>query len=258
MFLLLSKLLDVLLGPLAWGLGSGVLALLLCRRRPRAARGLALAALGSLYLFSLQPVANALMYAAEAGARSSFRPGRVYDAVIVLGGALEPDATEASGEVHLNAASERLLRGFELLQSGRARRALLSGGVIEPHPGAAVEAQAMAALLTRWGIAPARLVLEDRSRNTRENALEAARIVARERWDSLLLVTSAAHLPRAQGCFAAVGLRPDTLPVDVRALPPRLQAFSPLPRAAHLAQSESALRELAGRLVYRLRGYSRP
>jgi uncharacterized SAM-binding protein YcdF (DUF218 family) len=82
--------------------------------------------------------------------------------------------------------------------------------------------------------------------------------VARERWGSLLLVTSAAHMARAAGCFRAVGLTPDTLPVDQRALPPAWDAWSPLPRAVHLAQSELALRELAGRLVYRLRGYSVP
>jgi uncharacterized SAM-binding protein YcdF (DUF218 family) len=249
----------VLLGPVAWSLGLGALALLLQRRgRARAAGWLGLAALGLLYLFSLQPVANGLTYLAEAGARSSFRADHVYDAVIVLGGALEPGATQASGEVQLNAASERLLRGFELLREGRARRALLSGGVVSPFPGAPVEAETMAALLTRWGIARERLVLEPRSRNTRENALEAAQLVARERWGSLLLLTSAAHLPRAAGAFRAVGLRPDTLAVDVRAVPPSWRALRLLPRAAHLAQSEHALRELAGRLVYRVRGYSVP
>jgi uncharacterized SAM-binding protein YcdF (DUF218 family) len=248
----------VLLSPLAWGLALGALALLCARRAPRAAGRLGLGALGLLYVLSLQPVSNALMYAAEAGPRGSFRPGHVYDAVIVLGGALEPGATAASGEVQLNGASERLLRGYELLREGRARRALLSGGIVNAFPGAPVEAETMARLLTRWGIAPERLVLEGRSRNTRENALEAAQVVARERWGSLLLVTSAAHLPRARGAFAAVGLRPDTLAVDVRAMPPSLHGLSPLPRAAHLLQSEAALHELAGRLVYRLRGYSVP
>ena len=257
LFFLLSKLLDVLLGPVAWSLALGALALLRLRRgRSRAATRLALAALALLYLFSVQPVANGLMYAAESGARSTFRPDHVYDAVIVLGGALEPGATRASGEVQLNAAGERVQRGFELLREGRARRALLSGGAVDAE--GPTDAEAMATLLTRWGIARERLVLETRSRNTRENALEAAPLVARERWGSLLLVTSAAHLPRAAGCFRAVGLTPDTLAVDVRALRPGWRGLSPLPRAVNLAQSELALRELAGRLVYRVRGYSVP
>ncbi|MBF5046554.1 YdcF family protein [Aggregicoccus sp. 17bor-14] len=258
MFLLLSKLLDVLLSPLAWALLLGALALLLARRRPRGSRTLALGALALLYLFSVQPVSNALMYLTESGARSSYRPQHTYDAVIVLGGALEPGATRASGEVQLNAAAERVEKGFELLQGGHARQALLSGGAIDP--GQPLEAEAMARLLTRWGISPSRLVLEAKSRNTRENALEAARVVQRERWGSLLLVTSAAHLPRAVGCFRAVGLQPDTLAVDVRAVPPTWGGLltSSLPRAAHLNESELALRELAGRAVYRLRGYSAP
>ncbi len=255
MFLFLSKVLDLLLAPLTWALLLGGAAWGL-RGRPRAARWLGALGVGVLYAFSIEPVAMALMRVTEAGATRSFRPGTTYDAVIVLGGALDPAATERTGGPEYNAAAERVLRGFELLREGWARQVLLSGGTLDPRPEAVVEADVLSRQLQQWGIAPERIVTEGRSRNTRENALESARIVKERGWRSLLLVTSAAHMPRAAGCFAAVGLRPDTLPVDVRASSSPLARMSWLPRAGALNLSTDALRELAGRAIYRLRGWT--
>jgi hypothetical protein len=59
---------------------------------------------------------------------------------------------------------------------------------------------------------------------------------------------------RAEECFRAVGLQVDTLPVDYRTARTR----SVFPRAKHLADTEAALRELGGRVVYRALGYAEP
>ncbi|SET17480.1 YdcF family protein [Stigmatella erecta] len=254
MFLILSKILDLFLGPLTWGVLFLVLGLL-WRRGGRRALGLQVLGLGVLYAFSIEPVAGALMRWVEAGAKETYRPGVVYDAVIVLGGGLDPDATERSGRPEYNAAVERILRGYELLREGKARQVLLSGGTLDTRPEAVVESKVLQSQLQQWGIAPERIVIEGLSRNTRENALESKKLVQERGWNTLLLITSAAHLPRASGCFAAVGLRPDTLAADVRASTGK-RPPSWLPRANHLNASTDALRELAGRAVYRLRGWT--
>ncbi|CAM3894723.1 YdcF family protein [Corallococcus sp. ZKHCc1 1396] len=257
MFLVLSKVLDLLLSPLTWALLLGV-GSLLWRRRARVSVGLQLAALAVLYAFSIEPVVALLTRATEGGAVSTLQPETVYDAVILLGGGLDASATERSGQPEYNAAPERIMRGFELLRDGRAKQVLLSGGTLDARPEAVVEADVLARQLEHWGIAPERIVKEGRSRNTRENALNAEPLVRERGWKSLLLVTSAAHLPRAAGCFAAVGLRPDTLAVDVRSSPIPPGRLSWLPRAGGLSQSTDMLRELAGRVVYRLRGWTTP
>jgi uncharacterized SAM-binding protein YcdF (DUF218 family) len=97
------------------------------------------------------------------------------------------------------------------------------------------------------------VVLERESRNTRENAERSARIVRERGWRTLLLVTSAMHAPRAEAAFRGAGLAVDVLPVDRRS-GDRPGSF--LPRATALDRSTEALRELAGRLVYRAVGYS--
>jgi uncharacterized SAM-binding protein YcdF (DUF218 family) len=253
MFILLSKSLDLFLGPLTWVVVFIVAGMFL-RRRVRLAIGLQVLGLAVLYIFSIEPVAGALIRAVEAEVRATYRADVIYDAVIVLGGGLDPDATETSGRPEYNSAGDRILRGYELLREGRARNVLISGGSLDSRPEAVIEAEVLSRQLQQWGIEPERIFIEGKSRNTRENALQSRKIIEQQGWKTLLLVTSAAHLPRAYGCFAALGIRPDTFVADVRA-PPGKRPASWLPRAYHLSASSDALREFAGRWVYRRRGW---
>jgi uncharacterized SAM-binding protein YcdF (DUF218 family) len=249
-FYALSKFLDLLLAPITWTLLL-LLPAVLWRRR-RAAPWLAGVAALILYGFSVEPVANRLTCIAEAAAQRTVRPGTVYDAAILLGGGIDSAASILTGETELGPAGDRIVAGYDLFLSGRARYLLLSGG--GPDPTEQVDADWGAALYRRLGVPDDRIVLERVSRNTRENAVESARIVRARGWKSLLLVTSAMHAPRALESFRAAGLSPDLLPVDVRG---NQKPGSWLPRAAALDRSTEALRELAGRLAYRAAGYAR-
>ena len=251
MFYVLSKLLDLLLAPLTWAMLLAGGAVLL--RARRAAPWLSGAAVAVLWLFSAEPVANELTRLAEAGVRSTVRPGVVYDAAIVLGGGIDPAASKGSGETELNAAGDRILAGYALYQSGRVRNLLLSAG--GPDPGEPVEADWGAATFRGLGVPAERVVVERESRNTRENAERSARLVRERGWKSLVLVTSAMHVPRAAATFRKAGLEVDVLPVDRRFGP---KDGSWLPRVESLERSSGALRELAGRLVYRVAAYAGP
>ncbi len=253
MFLVLSKTFDVLAGPLTWAICLGLLALLMRHRRRSWA--LVIAAIAVLVFFSLEPVAGTLTRWTEAGAVRTFTPGTTYDVAIVLGGIVDPSASRRSGELELVDTAERLLRAKALLRAGEARMVLFSGGLITQSQGEPSEAERLAAYLREEGISPDRIAVETRSRNTRENAVESARIVAAHGWRRLLLVTSAWHAPRALACFRAVGLTPDVLPVDHHATDGSDESW--LPRATALAVSTDMLRELVGRVVYRIAGYSR-
>jgi uncharacterized SAM-binding protein YcdF (DUF218 family) len=177
--------------------------------------------------------------------------------VVVLGGVVDLGAMRRSGQLELNDAADRVSQAAILLRTGKARVALLSGGIVFPRAGdPPPEAEVLAAWFRDQGIEPDRLVLEDRSRNTHENATESAAIIAAHGWKRVLLVTSAWHAPRALGCFRAAGLSPDLLAVDHHAGGPS-GPLAWLPRAAALSASTDALRELFGGLVYHLMGYAR-
>ncbi len=254
MFFFLSKTLDALVSPLTWTLLLLAAALIFWTRRRRLAFGCALAALAILAVFSSGVISDWLWRVLEAPAQSTLRAGVQYDAVIVLSGMVDAEATEAHGQPSYNNNIERLLSAYQLLRDGRAKNVLLSGGSGRLDRSGLVEADVLATQLKDWGIDPSRIVEYRLSRSTRENAVESAKVVAERGWTSHLVVTSAFHMPRALACFAQAGLKVDALPVDYRAG----NGASPwFPRADALYTSAGALRELFGRLVYRVVGYSR-
>ena len=255
MFFVLSKTLDALASPYTWGLLLFALALLFGGKRRRASLFCGVTGLGVLLLFSTGGVAQTLWRSLEDGAVKTARPEVTYDAVIVLSGMVEADSVETHQMPAYNDNIERLLTAFELLRAGRVKNVLLSGGSGRMDRSGPVEADVLARQLETWGVDPARIFEERESRNTRENAVESAKVVKKEGWQSLLLVTSAFHMPRAEGCFRAAGLTVDTLPVDYRT--GQHPAAGWFPRVGALDTSTGALREWLGRAVYRLSGYAR-
>ncbi len=253
MFVLLSKTLDLLLSPLTWAVLCLLLALGWIRKPRRAALAVA-GALASLCIPGSPAVANALMRWAEAGAVTTYDPKVTYDAVIVLGGGLDAVASTESGQYEFNAAAERLLEAYSLFRAGKARNLFLSGGLVFPVEGVPSEALLLARQLRAWEVPEERIFQETESRNTHENAALSAKIISVQGWRRLLLITSAAHMPRAAGCFAAQGLAVDTLPVDHRST--RKGEGGLLPRAGAINLTSDALRELFGRVVYRIQGYT--
>ena len=104
---------------------------------------------------------------------------------------------------------------------------------------------------------PVDIWLEARSRNTRENAQFTNQLLRRYPGvDTLVLVTSAFHMRRAEGCFAQVGLPVLALPAGFQASG---RALTPdywlLPSPEALEQWSLLLHEVAGWAVYKARGW---
>lgn len=257
MFFFLSKLLDVFLAPLTWSMlliiSGGVV---VSKRRTL---GLALGAFGVfvLYVFSVEAMSARLWRPLEDDVRSTMRADVTYDAVALMGGVVHVFADQPEGRRSFNDNVERLLATYDLLRADRAKLAVISGGHTDPKRPEAKEAPTLADQLADWGIARERLIVEASARNTYENAVEVKKLADANGWKTVLVVTSAFHMPRTLGCFAAVGMNVDSLAVDRRAVSPDGKSFSWLPRATALDDSTDAIREWAGRWIYRLRGYSR-
>ncbi len=257
MFFLLSKTLDLFLSPLTWAAILFVLAIPWRRpKSPARVRGLVLSGVLVLVVFSSDVVAQRMYAGLEASAKDTRRDGQVYDAVIVLGGAVDA-RPGVRGAAQYNDNVERVLAGFEVMRRGEARYAIMSGGALDAD-GQVVEGRIMKEQLVRWGIPEERVLTEERSVNTHENAAFVRPIVEERGFRRLLLVTSAYHMLRAEECFHAEGVEVDTLPVDFRSSGGGSYPGRFLPRAEYLANSTRALRELSGRVIYRARGYAEP
>ena len=266
MFFFLSKILDVLLAPMTWASVCLVLAVPWRRaprrgRRARAWRRQRLAGalgLGILYVFASQPVANALTYRLEYSTSSTIRPDVTYDAVVLLGGMVDEHVVAETHQPSYNDNIERLVATHRLLADGRARYAILSGAAEDPKLAEYGEARMLAKQLVDWGIDPARILIEDRARNTYENAVYSKAISDAHGFTKVVIVTSAFHMHRAEECFVAAHFPVDTFMVDYRSRSHRrFSSESITPRANYLYQSTGMLRELFGFWIYRLRGYAK-
>lgn len=219
---------------------------------------LGLGGLAVIMIAAMPPVANALEWHLEHGASSTLREGVTYDVVVLLGGVVDEEVTHESGQPSYNDNVERVIMTHRLLRDGRAKKVIVSGGTMDPKNADYGEAVQLARQLEDWGIAKERIVIEDRSKNTRENALFTSALVREQGFGSLVIVTSAFHVPRAVDCFRAVGMQVDVLPVDFRAHAPRTGPLGDwMPRASALSNTSAMLREWFGRWIYRVQGYGK-
>ena len=256
MFFVLSKLLDLAVDPFwlsAVPLAVGVF--LLARGSPRRRLALILVTLGfsTLLLGCLPSVSNRLWASLESGVAPTLKPDVTYDAVVLLGGVVSPQGS-LKEDPAWNDNVERLLEVRQLLTTGRAKVAIVSGGKLGGD--LLTEADYLARELELLGVPKEQVLIEPKANNTRENATESKRLLEQLGAKRVVLVTSAFHMPRSIGCFRAVGVEVDTLPVDYRMRDPSADPHL-APRAEYLAQSSRALHEWLGRLVYRVMGYSK-
>jgi uncharacterized SAM-binding protein YcdF (DUF218 family) len=254
-FFVLSKLLDIVVDPMCFAGLPAVLGGVWLARGKRRTPGVVLlfGGLGALFLCAVPAFSNRLWGWLESDATKTQRAGVVYDAVVLLGGTVSP-AGSLREEPAWNDNVDRLLEVRELLLKGEAKVAIVSGGKLGES--LRTEAEYLQEELVRLGVPKDQVVLEPKANNTRENATESKKLLDELGAKSVLLVTSAHHMPRAAGCFRAVGVEADLLPVDFRIREPGADPHW-FPRADYLGQTSRALRELLGRLVYRVLGYTR-
>src|SRR5258708_14902256 len=111
-------------------------------------------------------------------------------------------------------------------------------------------------LFESLGIPQERIIAEEQSRNTVENAVFSRLLATPQPGERWLLVTSGYHMPRAMGVFRQAGFPVEAYPVDWRTRGPQdaLRPFSTL--GSGMERTDTAVREWVGLLVYRLTGRS--
>lgn len=254
MFFFLSKILDLVLLPTVWLLA--LLAAALLARQPRRQRQWLRAALIFTIVGTNPALVNEALLAWERPpVPLAALPARA-DAAVLLTGITEVDKSPHD-RVYLGAGADRLTNALWLYRAGRVRRILISGGSGAVLQKAHTEAADLATLLRLAGVPAADILLEDHSRNTRENALFTQRLLAAHPdIHSLVLVTSAFHQRRALGCFQKVGLRPVPFPAGFRSTDRRSTPdYWLVPSASALENWTLLAHEIAGWLTYKLLGY---
>lgn len=275
MFFFLSKFLPLFCYPLGLSCGLMVVAAVVLGRRPRLARGCLGLAVGILWVSSTPWAVDRVVGSLEQQYQDYGNGQRLpqADAIVVLGGATYSGQQFPRQEPEVSEAGDRLLQGLRLYQAGKAPWIVLSGGRVqwqlqgEPSTQSsaaqlvASEAEDMAYLLQQMGLPPQVLVLEKTSLNTYQNAVNTGAIARERGWDSILLVTSALHMPRALATFRKLGLTVTPAPTDF--LVDRVNLgfswkeaiLNVLPDADNQSKVTRGLKEWLGLAVYGWRGW---
>ena len=166
-------------------------------------------------------------------------PGDQITGIVLIGG-FHLDIRIADERFDIRTGmSQRVMETVRLSKLYPKAKILYSGG--------GTEAQLGKEILVRLGVERGRIILEDRSKSTAENASFSKLVVAPNRSEKWLLVTSAFHMPRAMGAFRAIGFPVEADPVDFK---------SSKKDADQGEQAVLALREYMALFAYWLSGQS--
>jgi uncharacterized SAM-binding protein YcdF (DUF218 family) len=179
-----------------------------------------------------------------------------YDIGIVLTGiSSQPQAPR--DRVYLDKGSDRVLHTLQLYRLGKIKKILISGGSGRLFGDTISEASELAKIFLLCGIPSSDILIEDKSVNTRENAILSMKFMEENNIHGKpLLITSAFHMRRASLCFKKAGLNTDTFSTDFYS---HKTSFTP---AELLFPSEKALsrwtilfHEILGVISYKIVGY---
>jgi uncharacterized SAM-binding protein YcdF (DUF218 family) len=168
------------------------------------------------------------------------------DGIVVLGGVFDPGLSESRGEPAINEDAERLVTLVHLMRRYPDAKVVYSGGV---------ESDLARQTLEAIGVDTGRIQFETKSSSTRQDAAFAGALAHPTPEEVWLLVTSAYHMPRSVGVFRALGWNIEPIPTGYRTsgnVKPDLS----LDILHRLMLSETAIREWAALLFYRIKGWT--
>lgn len=249
--LMLTKLLY------AWLLPPGIVLLLLfaavfCCRKSKEQRWFVMIFI-LLYLCSIRAFSDNLIKSLENQYDQPVLTAlRDAQAIVVLGGGSYSGVSDFDGEGQISAdTANRLFMGLRLHKT-LVLPIIFSAGKVFSY--SASGADIAYRLLKASGVEDKYLIMENRSRNTAGNAKLTKEICEKQKYDKVILVTSAYHMPRSVALFKREGVNVIPYPTDYRTdKNPVLNAFAFTPSADSLYDTSTAVKEYLGLLAVKMR-----
>ncbi len=180
------------------------------------------------------------------------RPPQQVDAIIVLGGGFDGKVSRTRNEAELRASGDRFVEAIALAMRYPEAKVVISGGFGSLFQEGDTDAVIAKDFYPRFGIGPDRLLLEGESRNTAENAAFVKGLL--KPGGTVLLVTSAFHMPRSVGLFRKAGVEVVPWPVDYRSTGEEGVGLDFDNPVENLFTTSTAIREWLGLVAYKLTG----
>ncbi len=198
-----------------------------------------------IWVLSTAVMAGALISRLEQGLAIPFRPQG--DVIVLLGGGVIDKVPDLTGS---GAPSDGMMT--RMVTAIRLQRQLdvpilVSGGVV--YAGRSAESPVVRRFLLDLGVPARQILVEDKSRDTVENARFCKVLLQQHHFRQPLLVTSAFHMRRSLAAFRREGIAVTAVPASFSTTPERTTIWADLlPEAAALHETATALREYLGLL----------
>jgi uncharacterized SAM-binding protein YcdF (DUF218 family) len=152
---------------------------------------------------------------------------------------------------------DRIWQTISLYKNGKIKKILISGDSGYVIRKGLHEADQLKEVLVKWGIPAEDIIVENKSKNTYENAQFTCNLLRQYKYKKkFLLITSALHMPRAAACFKKQNLEFDVFTTDHYSMKNTEFTFDQLlPSINCFVMWEVYLKEVIGYTVYSLRGY---
>ena len=200
----------------------------------------------SIWLLSIGPVSDNLMKGLENGLTIPANPRG--DVIILLGGGLHDEVRDLTG---VGAPSEDTLARIVTvvrLQKRLQVPVIVSGGAVFPWRKS--EATVDKRFLMDLGVPGDKILMDDKSRDTLENAQYVKEICEKHHFTSPILITSAYHMKRALISFRAFNMAVTPVPANFKTWDRKYGWADYLP--GDLGTSMTACREYVGLLYHKL------
>ena len=176
-----------------------------------------------------------------------------FDAGILLGGMISLSSSDEN--ILFNEYNDRLLNTLELFHKGIIKKIIITGasGSLSSD---LKEADIIKSFLIRIGVPREKIIVENQSKNTHENAIYTELTCKELEMDkySFLLITSDYHMRRSLSCFKKTGLNITPFVKESDEFHFDLE-YLIVPQTNVLFKWKVLFHEIVGYFVYKLMGY---
>lgn len=254
MFFVLSKVFYFLLQPFIWMLILFVLFFIVKSTKKK--RRIKITLITVLLFFSNTAILKSFLHLWEIPAKKIENVAQ-YNVGVVLGGMFEWD-NDIKG-LSVRRGADRIWQTIQLYKNNKIKKILISGDSGYVTDRGLNEAKQLKEVLITIGIPSIDIIIEDKSRNTHENAEFTTRLLKQSypHLENVLLITSARHMRRAHACFLKEGLECAIFSTDQftgSSLSFNWDEFI-VPSASTVDGWTDFIKEIIGYLVYDVVGY---
>jgi len=203
------------------------------------------------YLFSTPVLSEAIFKYVEKGQlRKDITKVPKADAIVVLGGMFNYVKTENGGRNEW-ADPDRFFGGVELYKAGKANQLIFTGAKMPwAEKDQETEGESLKKYAIEMGVPDSAIKISGLVTTTEDESKEVRKLLAQS--NNIILVTSSFHMPRAKKLFEKQGFNVISFPVDSKIGIGQSTVLDYLPNADSFRNSETGIRELIGRVFYKV------